>query len=235
MKLLSIIIPVFNRSNITKTCLTDLGKLPHDEVQIIVSDDASTDNTRKIMLDLEFANICLVDKYVIRDKNGGFGQAVSSGFRRATGKYVLVLNNDIRVKSDHNSWHRKIIDFLDSVDDDYLVGPTGGLVDLNTGHFIYETNDPNKEINYMSGWCLAAKRETWNKLAYDEINMFDPSFYMYFEDTLLGIKAKKLGVKFRLIDLPLTHFGKLSSKQLNVPKLYNESRLKFLERVKEYV
>ena len=46
MQLISICIPVFNKYNFTKSCLNDLFRLPENQVQIIVVDNASTDSTQ---------------------------------------------------------------------------------------------------------------------------------------------------------------------------------------------
>ena len=53
---------------------------------------------------------------------------------------------------------------------------------------------------------------------------------MYFNDTDLSFRARKLGIKLEVIQLPdVIHFGKISSKQLDVNKLYNEGRKVFLK------
>ena len=44
-KILSIVIPVFNKFNFTKACLSDLSKLSSDH-EIIIVDNGSTDETQ---------------------------------------------------------------------------------------------------------------------------------------------------------------------------------------------
>lgn len=52
---------------------------------------------------------------------------------------------------------------------------------------------------------------------------------MYFNDTDLSFRARKLGIKFDVVPLPdVVHFGKISSSQLNVHQLYIEGRNVFL-------
>lgn len=221
--MLSIIIPVYNKYNITLTCLKDICRLPAETHEIIVVDDGSTDKTESVLANRDDI------KYIHRLKNGGYGSAVNTGFRYAKGDMVLVLNNDIRVKSDHENWTSKIVDFLKG-NDRYLVGPTGGYLDPKTFDFRYETNNPNKEINYMSGWCFAARRTTWDEVATDDSNIFDPDFKMYFEDASLSFKATQLGIKFKLINVPLVHFKKLSSNKSDIPRLYTESKAIFASK-----
>lgn len=218
---LSIIIPVYNKYNITLTCLKDICKLKDHE--IIVVNDGGTDKTHEMLNNRDDI------KYVMRSENGGFGKAISTGFKHATNDIVMILNNDIRVRSNHESWTREIIDFLQE-HERYLVGPTAGYIDPDTFEFVYETNNPNQKFNYMSGWCLAALMDTWRELAYDKENVFDPRYHMYFEDCDIAFRAKELGIKFKMIHIPVVHFKKLSSKQKNVPKLYMESKRKFKEK-----
>jgi GT2 family glycosyltransferase len=223
---LSIIIPVFNKLAFTKACLTDLFRQPTDEVEIIVVDNASTDNTQEELRKLTQSNF----RYIRSEVNGGFAFACNLAYAASTGTNVLFLNNDIRVKND--SWLNTL---TSAIEDNYLVGPTGGFVDPKNGFkFCYETNDPNKLINYMSGWALASNRETWMKLntSSDDniIKPFSEEYFLYFEDTDLGFRSQKIGIKFKLVDIPVVHFGKVSSSQVNTAKWYNASRNIFLSK-----
>ena len=50
-KVLSIIIPVWNKSHFTKTCLQDLAKLTNDH-EIVVVDNGSIDDTNTMIVQL---------------------------------------------------------------------------------------------------------------------------------------------------------------------------------------
>jgi GT2 family glycosyltransferase len=221
----SICIPVFNKLAFTKACLTDLFRLPN--VEIIVVDNGSTDNTQAELSKLTNPNL----HYIRREENGGFGVACNLGYKHATNENVIFLNNDIRVKND--SW----LNTLDNaIEDDYIVGVSGGFVDPKQDYkFIYETNDPNKKFNYISGWCIAANKSTWNKLNIprkdsNDPQIFDERFFLYYEETDACLRATEIGLKFRLVDIPVVHFGKVSSNQINVSKWYNTSRQIFLSK-----
>ena len=60
-------------------------------LEIIVIDDASTDNTRNIVEQ----NIHLVDKFLKLTKNQGKGAAVIEGLKSAEGDYVLFQDADL--------------------------------------------------------------------------------------------------------------------------------------------
>ncbi|CAM6003617.1 unnamed protein product [Sphagnum balticum] len=84
----------------------------------------------------------------------------TSAMGLATAPNVLFLNNDIRVKSNHEDWTRDLISQCETS----LVGPTMG--ELNPDFSFKQEADrflPGK-LSYMSGWCLASSKENWNKL-----------------------------------------------------------------------
>lgn len=230
---LSIVIPVFNKWNFTKACLNDLLQLPDDH-QIIIVDNGSSDETAVEIKKIDTARL---NNYRF-EQNQGFAKGCNQGWGMAESDNILFLNNDIRVKSNFTNWTDNI---LNLIQDDYLVGPTGGLVDpSNNFQFVYETNDPKKKINYMSGWCLASNRFTWSKLyvprketyaGHRPAQIFSEEFGLaYYEDSDLGFRAKKLKINFKLTEIPVIHFGKVSSGQINTNALYSKARQIFIQK-----
>ena len=92
--ILSIVIPTFRRAaclNILLSSITsDVSDFPTD-LEIIVLDNASPDNTRDIVL--EFANIFPI-KYFRHDENIGMDGNIAACFNAASGKYLWVLGDD---------------------------------------------------------------------------------------------------------------------------------------------
>lgn len=230
MNKLSIVIPVYNRWNFTKSCLKDFSNISKD-YEIIIIDNGSVDNTQKEII--SFKDIIKNFIYIRNDNNTGFGAAVNLGFSKASSDLVMFLNNDIRITNKNFDWLDEFVEFVKN-HNNCLIGPTGGFVDDNF-NFKYETNSNDRKINYMSGWCLTSNVDTWNKLIINNnIGPFDAeTYFAYFEDTDLGFRAKQENINFILYDLPIVHFEKQTSKLLNTFKLYGESRKKFLKRWKK--
>ena len=232
-KVLSIVIPVFNKWNFTKSCLKDLSQLPGDH-EIIIIDNASTDETNaeitKFCDELFKTNPlgCGVG-YVRNEENTFHSKACNQGFRIATGENILFLNNDIRVRSNHVGWTKTIIDACNSTNG--IVGPTMGQLDGNF-NFIKEANQQLTGNSYMGGWCVAAKRTIWEQLRIaNTFQVWSEEFPMYFNDGDLSFRARQKNIPLTVVSLPdVVHFGKVSSSQVNVAKFYNEGRQVFLKK-----
>lgn len=228
---LSIVIPVLNNFPYTKNCISRLSALDKNRFEIIIVDNASSDDTQKELSKPIQQNI----KYVRNDSNLGFGAAVNIGFNNSSGRYVMFLNNDIKFKDNYAYWFDSFLDFM-SKNNNALVGPTGGFVDPKKDFaFVYETNSIEKTINYMSGWCLTASREIWNELTLPgQLGPFDANtFFVYFEDTDLGFRASEKNISFTLFETTMVHIGKQTSKKLNMSKMFLDSKEKFLKKWKK--
>lgn len=232
-KVLSIVVPVWNKYNFTKACLQDLEKLPADH-EIIIVDNGSTDETQSQLQ----GNTRIV--YQRNQENLGFAKACNIGYSLATAPNVLFLNNDIRVKENHDSWTAPLIKWSAYA----MVGPTMGQLDNNLS-FVQEADKVLTGKSYMSGWCVAASKEIWNKLEVPRLpgqeilgspkdhtpQIFSEEFGLaYFEDTDLSFRARKMNIKFEVVSIPVVHFGKQTSKQLNTHALYTHARKIFINK-----
>ncbi|MBR6027846.1 MAG: glycosyltransferase family 2 protein [Clostridia bacterium] len=91
MKLLSVAIPSYNAQDYVTKAVESL--LPGgDEIEILVVDDGSKDNTPAMADELERLHPGLVR--AVHKENGGHGDAVMAGLRAATGLYFKVVDAD---------------------------------------------------------------------------------------------------------------------------------------------
>ena len=98
MNKLSIIIPVFCGENTILEILNRLNKLQliNDiEKEIIIIDDASTDNSQKIVKEYIKNNPALPIQYSINKKNRGKGFSVQKGISLAGGSYLTIQDADL--------------------------------------------------------------------------------------------------------------------------------------------
>ncbi|MDO5539210.1 MAG: glycosyltransferase family 2 protein [Eubacteriales bacterium] len=126
MKLLSIAIPSYNSQNYMRKCIESL--LPGgDEVEIIIVDDGSKDDTGKIA-DEYAAKYPTIVK-AVHQENGGHGEAVNTGIRNATGLYFKVVDSDDWVDADA---YPKVLDTIRNL----VGGPD--VVDMIISNYIYD-------------------------------------------------------------------------------------------------
>jgi glycosyltransferase involved in cell wall biosynthesis len=88
---LSIVIPVYNEERTIARVLARVAALPLPK-EIIVVDDASTDDTPRVLRELDRVRDLQV---IFKPHNEGKGAALRTGFRRACGDVVVVQDADL--------------------------------------------------------------------------------------------------------------------------------------------
>jgi len=94
-KLLTIAIPTYNRSRYLDQCLAQLSRQVPEferEIELLISDNCSTDDTRDIVTKYSAKGISIT--YTINKENLGVDKNVIKCFDFASSKYVLVLGDD---------------------------------------------------------------------------------------------------------------------------------------------
>lgn len=86
---LSVIIPTYNRSAYVRDCLRGLRACGLDDLELIVADDGSTDDTRDVVAATDPAAV-----YLWQPNSGTPSTARNLGFARSTGRYVAFLDCD---------------------------------------------------------------------------------------------------------------------------------------------
>ena len=113
----TILIPVFNEENTIIEILNRVNSEKKDEteIEIIVVDDCSTDNSKNLLKE----NTELFDKLVELEKNLGKGGAVREGLKHSTGDYVLFQDADLEYSPKD---YGKIFRILHEFNADVVIG-----------------------------------------------------------------------------------------------------------------
>lgn len=102
--MLSIVIPVFNRLDLTRGCIASLrANPPETPHEIVVVDNGSTDGTREW---LAAQNDLLV---VTNQQNRGFAVASNQGVAATSGDTIVFCNNDIEVDAGFADVHVDVL------------------------------------------------------------------------------------------------------------------------------
>lgn len=86
--LISVIIPVYNEENSIKEVIERIPN--HQNYEIIIVDDGSTDNTLQKVEEIKDKSI----RVVKHDKNLGYGAAILSGIKHADGDIIVTMDSD---------------------------------------------------------------------------------------------------------------------------------------------
>ncbi|MGO4994993.1 glycosyltransferase family 2 protein [Jeotgalibaca porci] len=88
--MISIVVPSYNREKTIKRCIDSLLLQTYKDLEIIIVDDASTDNTEDIIKLYNDERL----HYVKLDKNGGACRARNAGIEIARGEYIAFQDSD---------------------------------------------------------------------------------------------------------------------------------------------
>lgn len=86
----SVVIPTRNRSRLVARAVGSVQRQTYPQLEIIVVDDASNDDTAAVVQSLADARI----RYVRHERNRGGAAARNTGIRAATGDYIAFLDDD---------------------------------------------------------------------------------------------------------------------------------------------
>lgn len=195
---LSIIVPVYGVEKYIDKCLNSLVKQSLKEIEIIVVNDGTKDNSQKI-----------VDKYVKKypDKiksyikeNGGLGSARNYGLKKASGEYIGYVDSDDFVEKD---MYKKLYNKAKENNYDIVVcgnyNVSEDYQNKNIDAFInnYNTDLENIFFGKMAVWNKIYKRDILikNKLEFKE--------KVWYEDLAFTLKAIMNSNTFAFIDEPL--------------------------------
>ena len=138
MKLLTVAIPCYNSAEYMSHAIDTLLS-GGEELEIIIVNDGSTDDTQKIAEEYQekYPNIIRV----IKQENGGHGEAVNTGLANASGLYFKVVDSDDWV---NEKALVQVMEVLKSLIED------GKSPDLFLANYVYEKVDAKKKkvINY---------------------------------------------------------------------------------------
>ena len=239
--LVSIVIPIHNKFNVTYFCLCSLLLSSNNtSYELVIVDDGSIDESRSI------PEIIKGVKYTRNAEPLGFIRSCNRGAELSIGKYVVMLNNDTEVTSgwlDELLWpfnHFTKVGLTGAklLYPDGTLQEAGGIVWNNGDPWNYgrraNPHDPRynyaRQVDYLSGACIMIPRHLWK-----ELGGFDEYFLpAYFEDTDIAFRIRQKGYKAVFVPFSqVIHFEGISSgiNTSNGVKRYQEvNRPKFKQR-----
>lgn len=221
MSKISIITPVWNRSDLTHRFLAQHWAIyaGYSDFEIIIVDNGSTDGTQSVLNNwLNFYQDHRL-KVVTLGENTGFGPGNNRGVEVATGDILAFVSNDVNVNGDY------IAPIQAAMENDPLGLYGAEIFSHNTG---WNTFEEIGTIPYVAGWCVVAERQFWQKIGtWDE--QFIPCDY---EDLDLSYRVKQANFPLIELDLPLKHDSGKSAERLpeGRTRVTLENQRRFLDK-----
>lgn len=91
MKLVSIIVPVYNSKDTIERCINSILNQTYKEIELIIVNDGSTDNSLEIIKKLSKSNKKIK---VINQENSGVSAARNNGINNSNGEYLSFVDSD---------------------------------------------------------------------------------------------------------------------------------------------
>ena len=218
---LSIIIGNYNTLELTKSCIESIFKYrPKFSFEVIVVDDASTDNSQKELKNLEkkYSNL----KVLFNLKNSGYVRTNNKGLNNSKGEYKLLLNSDtlVQEKSIDN-----LVEFAEKTPEAGVVGSRLVNIDGTIQESCYDLPTIWNVINYKKFAPKSKEPIVVDAVvgasflitpkAYKLIGNLSEKYVSYFEDLDYCREVKKKGLKvYYLPTSVITHYHGESFKQL---------------------
>ena len=92
---ISIIVPIYNAEKYINKCVDSLLRQTKEEIEFILINDGSTDNTDSLLREYKDKRI----KY-FKNKNQGIGKTRNFGIDKAKGKYLMFIDSDDYIEKD---------------------------------------------------------------------------------------------------------------------------------------
>jgi len=232
--LVSVIIVNYNAGKLLQDCVKSIYESNHKNLEIIVVDNNSKDNSHIECKD-NFSQIKLIEN----KENLGYCAGNNVGINSANGKYIVILNPDTTVTS---SWLDELLIAESQIgpglfqpkimvlNDENRISNRGNMQTIFGFGFaqdrgLLEDNKTEKikKINYATGTCLFTSREIFNK-----IGLFDPFLFLYHDDLDLGWRASQLGIQSYYVPKSKIFHAESYSLKWSPKKFY------WLERNRKY-
>jgi len=181
-----IVIPVFNKPDITAACLESIVKYTHSQYRMIIIDNGSDEKTKKLLADFKSSHD---NALLIRSEdNLGWVRAVNRGIELSKAPYVCIMNNDTVVETD--GWLARLISIAENEPDMGLVNPEFG--DEKKARITARPSArPFIEIDFCRGYCIIIKRAV-----IDKIGGLDEAYGLgYYDDDDYSVRAIRAGFR----------------------------------------
>ncbi|MEK7109811.1 MAG: glycosyltransferase family 2 protein [Patescibacteria group bacterium] len=235
---LSIVIVSYNTKKITEECVESINRsLINTKIkyEIVLVDNDSRDGSAQTLEKIATDKTSHLT-YFQTHTNLGFGRGNNFGVKKASGKYILLLNTDtimlnLAIEKLYNFYvkNEKEVHFLGAklLNQDLTPQPSAcrfftlpvvfATLLLKGDYWGLTRFSPDKfcQVDWISGACIMT-----TKKHYQRLGGFDKNIFMYMEEVDLLYRARKLSLNtYFYPDSQIIHLGSASSNGKTFPIL----------------
>ena len=239
-KLVSVVIVNWNGEKYLKKCLASLMETNYQNVEIIVIDNGSTDNSVKIIKEFFNNGVKLVE-----NKNIGYAGGANKGINVSKGEYVLIANPDIIFTKDYlgdlvqvleksaengacigklikyDFDNDKVLNVIDSAGislNHKRQGYDRGQNEVDSGQY-----DEDKRVFGVCGAAALFKRKALEDIKFVN-EYFDEDFFAYKEDIDICWRLNLYGYKCLYVHDAIAYHGRGMNRSKGIIKTIKNRR-----------
>lgn len=185
-RLVSVVVPVYNGEKFIVDCVTQLLNQDYDNLEIILVDDGSRDNSLILMRELEAKNKNI---RVFTKPNGGTASALNLGFEHSNGHYLTWASCD---DEKYPSFISSLVDGLEQSDCQFAFSKFEEFVDTEPDHRVLRNFARMSESGIISNflhisyhYCITGICFMFTKKLKKRCGPFDK---IAGEDYIMGVK-----------------------------------------------
>lgn len=220
--LVSIIIPIYNKEDFIGKLLQTIITQTHTELEIILINDGSTDNSLRICQEFEKKDSRIK---LYNQKNLGVSEARNKGIELANGKYIVFIDSDDYIAKNY------IEELVTNIEEDTIVRCNYNKKKVK----IYESEEYLEKI--ISGevlgvcWGYLFEKDKLMNLKFDKNTA-------YMEDTIFMVEYIQKISRVKLINQKLYYHTKndksLTADAINIEKKINQYMYS-LDKIKQII
>lgn len=228
--MVSVIVPIYNVEKYLDKCVESLLNQTYSEMEIILVDDGSTDNSGKICDAYQERDDRIV---VLHKANGGVSSARNEGLKIAKGEYIAFVDSDDWV---HKEYIACLAEGLNSGADLAICSMTEiaereieDVAVLSKQYFQFDRNECFQKMLYSTkiGGFL------WNKLFRKTLITHALKENIYYSEDFVFCAQYAENIKQAVfIDIPLYYYWQNLNSVTNMHGVYNDKIFSLLEAEK---
>jgi alpha-1,3-rhamnosyltransferase len=232
----SVLISAYNHERYIEACVRSVLEQTYPNIELIVLDDGSRDNTPKILADLQQQAAANGKPFTfIAKKNSGLSDTLNQALAMATGKYICQFGSDDIMLPDKTATQ---VAFMEANPDVAVCG--GNAINIDSDGVIItrrQKSPPQREITFEhlfanTGHGIVASTCMIRKDVLDREGGWNPAIpledmYMWFKLTSRGYRMVGLGVV-------LMHYRKHANNSYKNVRYMYESMMKTIADYREH-